>query len=87
MRRPLVGAWFQVLFHSSQVEVLFTFPSRYLFTIGLTGVFSLTGWARQIRAELHVFRVTQDTAMPLRDFEYGIITLYDSSFQNDSSNA
>ena len=26
--------------------VLFTFPSRYWFTIGLSGVFSLTGWAR-----------------------------------------
>ena len=44
--------------------MLFTFPSRYWFTIGLTGVFSLTGWSRQIRAELLVFRVTQDTAMP-----------------------
>ena len=44
--------------------MLFTFPSRYSFTIGLTGVFSLAGWARRIRAELLVFRVTQDTAMP-----------------------
>ena len=43
------------------VEVLFTFPSQYSFTIGLTGVFSLTGWSRRIRAEFHVFRVTQDT--------------------------
>ena len=41
--------------------MLFTFPSQYSFTIGLTGVFSLTGWSRLIRAELHVFRVTQDT--------------------------
>ena len=41
--------------------MLFTFPSQYSFTIGLTGVFSLTGWSRRIRAELHVFRVTQDT--------------------------
>ena len=41
--------------------MLFTFPSQYSFTIGLTGVFSLTGWSRQIRAEFHVFRVTQDT--------------------------
>ena len=63
MLRPLVGAWFQELFHSSQIEVLFTFPSRYWFAIGLTGVFSLTGWSRRIRAEFHVFRVTQDTAM------------------------
>ena len=29
----LVGTWFQVLFHSPP-GVLFTFPSRYLFTIG-----------------------------------------------------
>ena len=43
--------------------MLFTFPSRYWYTIGLTGVFSLAGWTRQIRAGLHVSRVTQDTAM------------------------
>ena len=30
------------------------------------GVFSLTGWSRQIRAEFLVFRVTQDTAMLCR---------------------
>ena len=41
--------------------MLFTFPSRYSYTIGLTGVFSLTGWSRRVRAEFHVFRVTQDT--------------------------
>ena len=45
--------------------MLFTFPSRYWFTIGLTGVFSLAGWARQIHAELLVLRATQDTAMLL----------------------
>ena len=43
--------------------MLFTFPSRYWFAIGLTGVFSLTGWSRQIRAGFLVSRVTQDTAM------------------------
>ena len=42
--------------------MLFTFPSRYSFTIGLTGVFSLAGWSRRIRAGFHVSRVTQDTA-------------------------
>ena len=42
--------------------MLFTFPSRYWFAIGLSGVFSLTGWSRQIRAEFLVLRVTQDTA-------------------------
>ena len=60
MLRPLVSVWFQVLFHSSS-EVLFTFPSRYWFTIGLSGVFSLTGWSRQIHTEFHEFRATQDT--------------------------
>ena len=44
--------------------MLFTFPSRYWFAIGLSGVFSLTGWSRQIRAEFLVLRVTQDTAKP-----------------------
>ena len=43
--------------------MLFTFPSRYWFTIGLIRVFSLAGWSRQIRAELLVFRVTQDCGM------------------------
>ena len=42
--------------------MLFTFPSRYWFAIGLTGVFSLAGWSRRIRAGFLVSRVTQDTA-------------------------
>ena len=41
--------------------MLFTFPSRYWFTIGLYGVFSLTGWSRLIHAEFLVLRATQDT--------------------------
>ena len=44
-------------------RVLFAFPSRYWFTIGLSGVFSLAGWSRRIRSGLHVSRLTQDTAM------------------------
>ena len=46
------------------MEVLFTFPSRYSFAIGLIRVFSLAGWSRQIRAGFLVSRVTQDAAMP-----------------------
>ena len=46
--------------------MLFTFPSRYWFAIGLPGVFSLAGWARRIRAGLLVPRVTQDTTRPHR---------------------
>ena len=41
--------------------MLFTFPSRYWFTIGLSRVFSLAGWSRLIHAGFLVTRATQDT--------------------------
>ena len=41
--------------------MLFTFPSRYLYTIGLHVVFSLTGWCRQIQPGFLLSRPTQDT--------------------------
>ena len=41
---PFVGTRFQVLFTPLK-GVLFTFPSRYWFTIGQKLVFSLTGWS------------------------------------------
>ena len=44
---PLVGTRFQDLFHSPP-GVLFTFPSRYWFTIGHGRVCSLGGWSPQI---------------------------------------
>ena len=65
--------------------MLFTFPSRYWFTIGLSGVFSLTGWSRQILTGFLVSRDTQDTARLGQKFVYGIITLFDESFQNSST--
>ena len=49
--------WFQVLFHSP-LGVLFTFPSRYWFTIGYRVVFSLRRWASRIRTGFHVTRTT-----------------------------
>ena len=42
--------------------MLFTFPSRYWSTIGLSGVFSLAGWSRLIHAGFLVSRATQGTA-------------------------
>src|SRR5437762_10838000 len=57
--RQLVGSRFQVLFRSPP-GVLFTFPSRYLFTIGRQGVLSLRGWAPQIHTGFHVPRVTRE---------------------------
>ena len=52
--------------------MLFTFPSRYWFAIGLSGVFSLAGWSRRIRAEFLVLRVTQDTAKSHFDSSTGL---------------
>ena len=48
------------------VGVLFTFPSRYSFTIGLAGVFSLAGWSRRIRTGFLVPRATQGSATAVR---------------------
>jgi hypothetical protein len=55
------GSHFTLLF-----GVLFTFPSQYWFTIGLSVVFSLTGWCRQIQTGRLRPRHTQDTASPFR---------------------
>jgi hypothetical protein len=42
--------------------VLFTFPSRYLFTIGHQGVFRLRRWSSQIHTEFLGLRATWDPA-------------------------
>ena len=48
--------------------MLFTFPSRYWFTIGQRRVFSLTGWSPWIQAGFHVPRLTQVSASSLDRF-------------------
>ena len=39
--------------------VLFAFPSRYWFTIGQPGVFSLGGWSPRLQSRFHVPRPTR----------------------------
>ena len=56
----LVSLWFHVLFHSPP-GVLFTFPSRYWFTIGHPGIFSLTRWSLRIHTEFHVLHATRES--------------------------
>ncbi len=56
--RLLVGARFQVLFHSPP-GVLFTFPSRYSFAIGRRVVFRLGWWSTRLRPGFHVPGPTQ----------------------------
>ena len=43
--------------------VLFAFPSRYWFTIGQSGVFSLGGWSPHIQTGFHVSRPTHLSSM------------------------
>ena len=62
--------------------VLFTFPSRYWFAIGLSGVFSLTGWAPLFRAEFLVLRVTQDPTRMKTPYAYRAFTVYGRTFQS-----
>ena len=69
-----------MLFHSP-LGVLFTFPSRYSFTIGQQGVLSLGGWSPQIPPGLHVARGTQDTYWSSSVFAYGGVTLCARPFQ------
>ena len=61
--------------------MLFTFPSQYWFAIGLSGVFSLTGWAPQFHARFLVPRATQDATRLQSSVVYGTITLYGRPFQ------
>ena len=61
----LVGIRFQVLF-TPLTGVLFTFPSRYWFTIGRQRVFSLARWSSQIHTGFLVSRATQVPAQRVR---------------------
>ena len=74
--RPLVSTRFQVLF-TPLFGVLFTFPSRYWFTIGLSGVCSLSGWCRWIQRGFLRSPPTQESATVPTWLAYGILTLFD----------
>ena len=63
----LVSTRFQVLFHSPS-GVLFTFPSRYWFTIGHSLVFSLAGWSRLIQTGFLVSHPTQVSSLSSLSF-------------------
>jgi len=60
--------------------VLFTFPSRYWFTIGRQLVFSLTEWSPRIHTPFHVWRITQELPRVGSDFDYGGFTLCAGAF-------
>ena len=76
----LVGTRFQVLFHSPP-GVLFTFPSRYSFTIGYQVVFSLTGWSPLFHTRFPVSRTTLDSTSSNLSFIYWTFTVFGSPSQ------
>ena len=76
----LVSTRFQVLFHSPP-GVLFTFPSRYSFTIGYQVVFSLTGWSPLFHTRFPVSRTTLDSTYPNLSFIYWTFTVFGSPSQ------
>ena len=61
--------------------MLFTFPLRYWFAIGLSVVFRLGGWCRQIRTGFLRPRPTQGSARRDRPYAYGAVTRYGRPFQ------
>ena len=80
MLRLLVNIGFQVLFHSPP-GVLFTFPSRYCFTIGHHLVFSLGRWSSLLPTRFHVPRGTLDTGLSLHLSRTGLLPSLVSAFQ------
>ncbi len=58
--RPLVGSWFQGLFHSL-VQGSFHLSLTVLVHYRSLDIFSLTRWFWQIHAGFHMSRATQDT--------------------------
>ena len=68
-------------FFTPLLGVLFTFPSRYLSTIGLPGVLSLGGWCRRFRTGFLRPRPTQVPARVGASFAYGAVTRCGPPFQ------
>ena len=82
--RPLLSAWFQGLF-TPLLGVLFTFPSRYSFTIGLLVVFSLAGWCRPFHTGFLRSRDTQEHRAYTTLYVYRTFTSFGGPFQNPST--
>jgi hypothetical protein len=74
------------IFFTPRTGVLFTFPSRYSFTIGHTRVFSLGGWSPQLHARLLGSGVTQELHyIKCLVFAYRAVTVSGAPFQGTSA--
>ena len=72
----LVNTGFQVLFHSPP-GVLFTFPSRYFFSIGHQAVFRLRGWSPLLPRGFLVPARTPDSGSLASSVAYMTLTFSD----------
>src|SRR5262249_520756 len=80
VRSRLVDTRFQGLF-TPLAGVLFAFPSRYLFALGLPVVFSLGRWSSQIPTGFLEPRGTQVLPKAFRDVTYAAVTPSGRPFQ------
>ena len=81
----LYASRFRISF-TPRTGVLFTFPSRYSFTIGHTRVFRLGGWSPRFHARLLGSGVTQELHyVPYMAFAYRAVTVYGAPFQGTSA--
>src|SRR6266581_5621120 len=80
----LVGTRFQVLFHSPS-GVLFTFPSRYLFTIGRQEYLALDGGPPSFPHERPSTRYSGGRSRRPIAFVYGAVTLSGPTFLTGST--
>ena len=81
--RPLLGGGFQVLFHSPP-GVLFTFPSRYWFTIGGQEYLALEGGPPRFPQGFSCPGVLGIRPTSLSWFRYRTVTVSGPAFQRSS---
>ncbi len=79
---PLVGARFQVLFHSPP-GVLFTFPSRYSFAIGRQEYLALDGGPPSFPHERPSTWYSGGRSRGRHAFVYGAVTRSGPPFQGE----
>ncbi len=74
------------IYFTPRTGVLFTFPSRYSFTIGHKRVFRLGGWSPRFHARLLESGVTQELHyVSFIVFAYRAVTVYGAPFQGTSA--
>lgn len=79
--RPLVGTWFQNLFHSP-CRGSFHLSLALLFAIGHQGVLSLARWAALLHARFHGSGATREIHWSPKPFAYRAVTCSGQTFQS-----